>query len=275
MRVIEPRNAFMMESLLNEVTRSGTAARAQATLKRPDVYGKTGTTNDSLDAWFAGWQKNVVGVVWMGYDEPRKLGDRETGGGLALPVWIDYMTTMLKGVPVQEPTAPDGVVNLGGEWYYEEYAGGGGIANVGAGAPGGGCRSPACTVANRPAPIASSANLLIVVSISYLVFRFASLRSKTAVPRHRDLTVVRTGLSWRGIESRVLQDPPDSRGGHGMAESDQLALDPSVAPAGILAGHPQHESSDRRCGGWSAWSSVRVGPAAGDEVGVPAQQRSG
>ena len=60
-----------------------------------------------------------------------------------------------------------------------------------------------------------------------------------------------------------------------MAESDQLAVDPSVAPAGILAGHLQHEVADRRCGGWSAWSSVRVGPAAGDELVVPAQQGSG
>ena len=130
-RTIEARNAFIMTSLLQEVTRSGTAAKAQATLKRPDVFGKTGTTNDSHDAWFAGWQKNVVAVVWMGYDDPRKLGDRETGGGLALPVWIDYMTTMLKGVPVQEPAAPDGVVNLGGEWYYEEYARGAGVSSLG------------------------------------------------------------------------------------------------------------------------------------------------
>ena len=105
--------------------------RAQARSKRPDIYGKTGTTNDSIDAWFAGWQQNVVAVVWMGYDNPRKLGDRETGGGLALPVWIDYMETMLKGVPVQEPTPPDGVVNLGGEWYYEEYARGTGVSSLG------------------------------------------------------------------------------------------------------------------------------------------------
>ena len=105
MRTIDARNAFVMTSLLQEVTRSGTAAKAQAALKRPDVYGKTGTTNDSHDAWFAGWQKNIVGVVWMGYDQPRKLGDRETGGGLSLPIWIDFMSTLLKGIPVQEPTA--------------------------------------------------------------------------------------------------------------------------------------------------------------------------
>ena len=102
---IDARNAFVMTSLLQEVTHIGTAAKAGRALKRPDIYGKTGTTNDSLDAWFAGWQKNIVAVVWIGYDNPRKLGDRETGGGLALPVWIDYMKTVLKGVPVQEPTA--------------------------------------------------------------------------------------------------------------------------------------------------------------------------
>ncbi len=130
-RAIDARNAFIMTSLLQEVTHTGTAAKAGAALKRPDIYGKTGTTNDSLDAWFAGWQKNIVAVVWMGYDTPRKLGDRETGGGLALPVWIDYMSTMLKGVPVQEPTPPEGVVNLNGEWYYEEYARGGGVSSVG------------------------------------------------------------------------------------------------------------------------------------------------
>ena len=120
-----------MSSLLQEITRSGTAAKAQATLKRPDLYGKTGTTNDSMDAWFAGYQPNVVGVVWIGYDTPRKLGDRETGGGLALPVWIDYMQQALKGVPVQEYAPPEGVVNLGGEWFYEEFTRGAGVASLG------------------------------------------------------------------------------------------------------------------------------------------------
>ncbi|UZD56485.1 penicillin-binding protein 1A [Schlegelella aquatica] len=131
MRAIDARNAFVMSSLLQEITRSGTAAKAQATLKRPDLYGKTGTTNDSMDAWFAGYQPNVVGVVWIGYDTPRKLGDRETGGGLALPVWIDYMQQALKGVPVQEYTPPEGVVNLGGEWFYEEFTRGAGVASLG------------------------------------------------------------------------------------------------------------------------------------------------
>ena len=130
-RTIDQRNAFIMTSLLQEVTRSGTAAKAQATLKRPDLYGKTGTTNDSMDAWFAGYAPGLAAVVWIGYDQPRKLGDRETGGGLALPVWIDYMTTALRGVPVREPEAPEGLVHQGGEWFYEENTRGAGITVLG------------------------------------------------------------------------------------------------------------------------------------------------
>ena len=129
-RTIEPRNAFLMTSLLGEVTRTGTAARAQATLKRPDVYGKTGTTNDSMDAWFAGFQPTITAVTWIGYDTPRKLGDKETGGGLSLPVWISFMETALKGVPVMEPVAPEGITRVGGEWYFEEFIKGDGITSV-------------------------------------------------------------------------------------------------------------------------------------------------
>jgi penicillin-binding protein 1A len=131
LRTLDARNAFVMTSLLQEVTRAGTAAKAQAALKRPDIYGKTGTTNDSMDAWFAGWQRGLVAVVWMGYDNPRKLGDKETGGGLSLPIWIDFMGYALKGVPVSEPAAPDGVVNIAGEWYYEEFTHGSGVASLG------------------------------------------------------------------------------------------------------------------------------------------------
>lgn len=129
-RAIEPRNAFLMTSLLQEVTRSGTAARAQATLKRPDIYGKTGTTNDSMDAWFAGYHPTLTAVTWIGYDTPRKLGDRETGGGLSLPVWISFMETALKNVMVQEPVAPEGVVHIGGEWYYDEFGKGAGVSGL-------------------------------------------------------------------------------------------------------------------------------------------------
>ncbi|MDQ5946547.1 MAG: penicillin-binding protein, partial [Pseudomonadota bacterium] len=130
-RVIPERNAFMMNSLLQEITRSGTAASAQARLKRPDLYGKTGTTNDAQDAWFTGFSSSRVAVVWIGYDKPRSLGARETGGGLALPVWIDYMAYALRNAPVVEYTPPDGVVQLGGEWYYTENAQGGGVKSLG------------------------------------------------------------------------------------------------------------------------------------------------
>ncbi|MBA3771147.1 MAG: penicillin-binding protein 1A [Ramlibacter sp.] len=132
-RAVDARNAFIMSRLLQEITRVGTAARAQKDLKRVDLYGKTGTTNDAIDTWFAGYQPTLAAVVWMGYDTPRSLGDRETGGGLSLPVWINFMEAALKGVPVMEPAAPEGVINVGGEWYYEEYARGGGVTNVGGG----------------------------------------------------------------------------------------------------------------------------------------------
>lgn len=131
LRTLSARNAFVMSKLLQEVTRSGTAARAQAALKRPDVYGKTGTTNDSLDAWFAGWQPSLAAVVWIGYDNPRKLGSRETGGGLALPVWIELMQHALKNVPVAELDPPPGVTFDGRDWLYDEFGGGRGISSVG------------------------------------------------------------------------------------------------------------------------------------------------
>ena len=132
-RAISPRNAFVMTSLLQEVTRSGTAAKARVALKRDDIYGKTGTTNDSMDAWFAGYHRNLAAVVWIGYDTPRKLGDRETGGGLSLPVWISFMDTALKTLPVADATAPEGVLNVNGEWYFDEYAKGGGVTSLGLG----------------------------------------------------------------------------------------------------------------------------------------------
>lgn len=131
MRTIDARNAFVMNSLLQEVTRSGTAAKASVALKRNDIHGKTGTTNDSIDAWFTGYQHTVSAVSWIGYDTPRKLGDKETGGGLSLPVWIAYMEAALKGIPIFEPTVPDGLLNLGGEWYYEEFSRGTGVRSLG------------------------------------------------------------------------------------------------------------------------------------------------
>jgi penicillin-binding protein 1A len=131
LRTISARNAFMMTNLLGEVTSRGTAASAQRILKRPDVYGKTGTTNDSIDAWFGGYQPTLAAVTWIGYDTPRNLGSRETGGGLALPMWINFMETALKNTPVVQPTVPEGVVQVGGEWFYTEYARSSGVSSVG------------------------------------------------------------------------------------------------------------------------------------------------
>ena len=133
LRVISPRNAYVMDSLLQEVTRSGTAARAQAVLKRPDLYGKTGTTNDFLDAWFCGFQPSLVAVAWVGYDSPKKLGSRETGGALALPIWIRYMQTALQGVPVASYPQPDGIVLENGEPVFANFAGAAGVRALGLG----------------------------------------------------------------------------------------------------------------------------------------------
>ena len=130
-RAIDARNAFVMDTMLQEVTRSGTAASAKRALGRGDIFGKTGTTNDSMDAWFAGFQRHLVAVVWIGYDTPHKLGDRETGGGLALPVWIEFMSQALKGVPVSEPAPPEGVVQVDGDWVFDEFAGGRGVKDLG------------------------------------------------------------------------------------------------------------------------------------------------
>ncbi|MDR0457439.1 MAG: penicillin-binding protein, partial [Burkholderiaceae bacterium] len=150
-RAISARNAFIMDTMLNEVARSGTGARAQATLKRPDLYGKTGTTNDAMDAWFAGFQPTLATVVWMGYDTPRSLGMRETGAQVSLPVWINFMQTALQGVPVATLTPPTGVTQASGDWYYAENARDGGIASLNdAGAP-----APAASDASAATPAIS------------------------------------------------------------------------------------------------------------------------
>lgn len=129
-RVIDERNAFLMDSMMRDVVKSGTATKALV-LKRPDLAGKTGTTNDSFDAWFAGYQPNIVGVAWIGFDQPKNLGNRETGGGLALPIWISYMQQALKGVPVVERPIPDGVIQVGNEYYYAENPPGSGVRTLG------------------------------------------------------------------------------------------------------------------------------------------------
>ncbi len=126
---ISARNAYVMNSLLQSVAQRGTGARTNL-LKRSDIAGKTGTTNDSHDAWFAGYQHSLVAIAWIGYDNPHSLGDKETGGGLALPVWMDYMTRALEGVPEYKPVMPSGIVTLGGELYFDDMTPGHGFVST-------------------------------------------------------------------------------------------------------------------------------------------------
>ncbi len=135
-RVLDPRNAFIMTSILQDVARIGTAAKAKE-LGRYDLAGKTGTTNNLVDAWFAGYNPTQVAIAWIGFDQPRTLGNQETGGHAALPMWISYMGTALQGVPDNPYPVPDGIVQAridpvtgvqrndeaGGifEYFYQEY----------------------------------------------------------------------------------------------------------------------------------------------------------
>jgi penicillin-binding protein 1A len=108
-RVIDVRNAYTMVNMMQDVVRHGTAIRAMQ-LGRQDLAGKTGTTSDSMDAWFCGFQPTIVGVAWIGFDNPHSLGDKETGGGAALPIWMGYMEKVLKNVPEAVYTMPDNMV---------------------------------------------------------------------------------------------------------------------------------------------------------------------
>lgn len=129
---IPARNAFLVNSMLLDVTRAGgTAALAQRTLQRGDLHGKTGTTNDAVDAWFAGFHPSVAAVAWVGFDEPRSLGEQASGSALALPIWIGFMDKALAGVPEATPVAPDGLVRVGDDWRYAEWAQGGQVARIG------------------------------------------------------------------------------------------------------------------------------------------------
>ena len=110
-RVIDERNAFIMTSIMRDVVRVGTAARAMR-LGRNDLAGKTGTTNDFVDAWFCGFNPSLVAVAWIGFDQPQTLGRNETGGAAALPIWMGYMGVVLKGVPEEPFTPPSGVVTV-------------------------------------------------------------------------------------------------------------------------------------------------------------------
>ena len=119
-RVIDARNAFIMHTLLRGVALEGTGRGASVALQRTDIGAKTGTTNNSVDAWFAGYVGNMAAVCWIGYDQPYPLGNRETGGGLALPVWREYMKVVMKGVPFYERKQPADVVEIDGNYFYAD-----------------------------------------------------------------------------------------------------------------------------------------------------------
>jgi penicillin-binding protein 1A len=130
-RTLEPRNAYIMNSLLHSVATAGTGAGTNA-LHRNDLQGKTGTTNDAKDGWFAGYQQSLVAVAWMGYDQPKSLGSREFGAQLALPIWVEYMQRALRGVPQVEPEMPQGVTSVDGELFYADMTPGSGfVASIG------------------------------------------------------------------------------------------------------------------------------------------------
>jgi penicillin-binding protein 1A len=126
-RAIDARNAFIIDSMLREVVRSGTGALATQRLGRNDLAGKTGTTSDAVDGWFAGYSGKVVAVSWMGHDQPKSLGGREFGATLALPIWIDYMRQALSGKPPTERKPPPGLSFVDGDWVYDEFKGADGV----------------------------------------------------------------------------------------------------------------------------------------------------
>lgn len=118
-QAIDPRNAYIMYRMMQDVVRHGTATRANA-VGRSDIAGKTGTTNDNKDAWFVGFNPELVAAVYIGYDKPRSMGRAGYGGTIAVPVWVDYMRFALNGVAVKGMASPDGVVSRGGEYYLRE-----------------------------------------------------------------------------------------------------------------------------------------------------------
>ena len=133
-RAIDARTAYVMDDLLRGVATYGTAARARQVLKRNDVSGKTGTTNDSVDAWFAGYTPQLVGIAWLGYDQPKSLGSRETGGGAALPVWLGYMQNALKAFPEEKRgPMPEGLISEGTNFYFSEFPPGQAVTKLGLG----------------------------------------------------------------------------------------------------------------------------------------------
>ncbi|PIT56948.1 penicillin-binding protein 1A [Snodgrassella alvi] len=117
---IDPRNAYILYHMMKDVVNHGTAYGARA-LGRSDIAGKTGTTNDNKDAWFVGFNPNVVSAVYIGFDRPRSMGRSAFGGTIALPVWLDYMRYALKGKPIVNTPVPSGIVQKSGEYFLKEY----------------------------------------------------------------------------------------------------------------------------------------------------------
>ena len=118
-QIIDPRNAYVMYNMMRDVVKLGTAKGANA-LGRSDIAGKTGTTNDNKDAWFVGFNPDVVAAVFIGYDKPRSIGRSAFGGTIALPVWVDYMRYALKDIPSKGMNVPSGMVVRGGEYFLKE-----------------------------------------------------------------------------------------------------------------------------------------------------------
>ena len=110
-RVLDERTAYIMTSMLQDVIKRGTGRRALA-MGRDDIAGKTGTTNDSIDSWFSGYNADIVTTVWAGFDQPQSLGRNEYGGTVALPIWMTYMSAVLKDMPEHPPAEPDGLLKL-------------------------------------------------------------------------------------------------------------------------------------------------------------------
>lgn len=110
-RILDERTAYIMTSMLQDVIKRGTGRRAMA-LGRTDLAGKTGTTNESKDSWFSGYNADYVTTVWAGFDQPESLGRNEYGGTVALPIWMSYMGAALKDKPNHAPAEPDGILTL-------------------------------------------------------------------------------------------------------------------------------------------------------------------
>ena len=111
-RVLDERNAFVMDTMLRDVIQRGTGRRARDALRRPDIAGKTGTTDEAADTWFNGYQRSIVTSVWVGFADHRPLGEGVFGSNTPLPIWIDFMRAALAEEPVEEPLVPAGVISV-------------------------------------------------------------------------------------------------------------------------------------------------------------------